>query len=70
MPLSAEQAFSSQSESHNGKSNVELTFDLDNPLLGDEWKKRITDKLNSIQDFLLLMRCLMATLMQFSITLS
>lgn len=50
MPLSAEQASSPQSEFHNGKSNVELTFDLDNPLLGDEWKKRITDKLNSIQD--------------------
>ena len=50
MPLSSEQSPSPHSELKKEKANDKLNFDLDNSLLGDEWKQRITDKLNSIPD--------------------
>lgn len=49
-PLGSAQSPLPHSESSDEKLGEDLTFDLDNPLLGEEWKKRITDKLNSIRD--------------------
>lgn len=49
-PLSSEQSSSPHPGSSDEELGEQLTFDLNNPLLGEEWKKRITDKLNSIRD--------------------
>lgn len=50
MPLGSEHSCSPHSESPDEKPGEKLTFDFNNPLIGEEWKRRITDKLNSIQD--------------------
>lgn len=49
-PLGSEQSSSLSTSCSNGSYDSNLTFDFDNPLLGDEWKARISTKLNSIRD--------------------
>lgn len=50
IPLGSPKPYSPPSESHNKEGSETLTFDLDGSLLGDEWKARITERLNSIRD--------------------
>jgi hypothetical protein len=50
MPLNSDQPSSPRCEPTTEKVKEKLHFDLENPLIGDEWKTRITDKLNSIID--------------------